>query len=43
MALVAAVVPLQQAPLTVLLVRSCLGSTPYGEVPVGVPDGGLSR
>jgi hypothetical protein len=43
MALVAAVVPLQQAPLTVLLVRRCLGSTPCGEVPVGVPDGGLSR
>lgn len=31
------------APLTVLLVRSCLGSTPGGDVPVGVPDGGLSR
>ena len=43
MALVAAVVPLQQAPLTVLLVRSCLGSTPCGQVPVRVPDGGLSR
>src|SRR5215217_1089991 len=27
MALVAAAVPLQQGPLTVLLVRSCLGST----------------
>jgi len=40
-ALLATVRPRQQAPLTIVLVRSC-GSTLRGEVPLDMLDGGLS-
>jgi hypothetical protein len=39
--LLATVRPRQQAPLTIVLVRSC-GSTLRGKVPLDMLDGGLS-